>query len=225
MNCRMIFFFLLWLAPLPSPLQLDSRSFFFDIAPGAESAASGLVALLAAAQALRNATQEAQPNRTILYTFFQGVGSALSCYLCPRARWHRLDLTFIPCACVFGFRKPLTTLAVQRWCMTCRTISFLWTWTTCTQYWRLDRWKTDWINSYSHITLVPVVSDYFVIGLVSIFCLCIHVNLYKLKVLRDFNSDTFKYLNLNMSFYLIKVTFCCCHSLVCLFQTCLCFFS
>lgn len=136
----MIFFFSdSLLSPLPSPLQLDSRSFFFDIAPGAESAASGLVALLAAAQALRNATQEAQPNRTILYTFFQGVGSALTCYLCPRARWHRLDLTFIPCACVFGFRKPLTTLAVQRWCMTCRTISFLWTWTTCTQYWRLDR--------------------------------------------------------------------------------------
>lgn len=61
---------------LSSPLlssQLDSRSFFFDIAPGAESGVSGFVTLLAAAQALRNATQEAQPNRTILYTFFQGV--------------------------------------------------------------------------------------------------------------------------------------------------------
>uniref|UniRef100_A0A671W7D8 Nicastrin n=1 Tax=Sparus aurata TaxID=8175 RepID=A0A671W7D8_SPAAU len=52
--------------------RLDSRSFFFDIAPGAESGVSGFVTLLAAAQALRNATQEAQPNRTILYTFFQG---------------------------------------------------------------------------------------------------------------------------------------------------------
>uniref|UniRef100_A0AAX7SIA4 Nicastrin n=1 Tax=Astatotilapia calliptera TaxID=8154 RepID=A0AAX7SIA4_ASTCA len=52
--------------------RLDSRSFFFDIAPGAESAASGFVTLLAAAHALRNATQEAQPNRNILYAFFQG---------------------------------------------------------------------------------------------------------------------------------------------------------
>uniref|UniRef100_A0A669FC45 Nicastrin n=1 Tax=Oreochromis niloticus TaxID=8128 RepID=A0A669FC45_ORENI len=58
--------------PLLSCLQLDSRSFFFDIAPGAESAASGFVTLLAAAHALRNATQDAQPNRTILYAFFQG---------------------------------------------------------------------------------------------------------------------------------------------------------
>ncbi|MEQ2185533.1 hypothetical protein GOODEAATRI_019161, partial [Goodea atripinnis] len=55
--------------------QLDSRSFFSDIGPGAESAASGLVTLLAAAHALRNATQEAQLDRTIFYTFFHGVGS------------------------------------------------------------------------------------------------------------------------------------------------------
>lgn len=55
--------------------QLDSRSFFFDIAPGAESAVSSFVTLLAAAHALRNATQDAQPNRTILYTFFQGVSN------------------------------------------------------------------------------------------------------------------------------------------------------
>uniref|UniRef100_A0A672IN06 Nicastrin n=1 Tax=Salarias fasciatus TaxID=181472 RepID=A0A672IN06_SALFA len=52
--------------------RLDSRSFFFDVAPGAESAATGFIALLAAAHALRNVTQAAQPNRTILYTFFQG---------------------------------------------------------------------------------------------------------------------------------------------------------
>uniref|UniRef100_A0A8C5HU84 Nicastrin n=1 Tax=Gouania willdenowi TaxID=441366 RepID=A0A8C5HU84_GOUWI len=52
--------------------RMDSRSFFFDIAPGAESTASGIVTLLAAAHALRRATQEAPPNRTILYTFFQG---------------------------------------------------------------------------------------------------------------------------------------------------------
>ncbi|KAM9845144.1 LOW QUALITY PROTEIN: nicastrin [Aulostomus maculatus] len=52
--------------------RLDSRSFFFNVAPGAQSSVSGFVTLLAAAHALRNATQEAQPNRTILYTFFQG---------------------------------------------------------------------------------------------------------------------------------------------------------
>uniref|UniRef100_A0A3B3CTR4 Nicastrin n=1 Tax=Oryzias melastigma TaxID=30732 RepID=A0A3B3CTR4_ORYME len=50
--------------------KLDSRSFFFDVAPGADSAATGLVALLAAASALHNATAEL--NRTILYTFFNG---------------------------------------------------------------------------------------------------------------------------------------------------------
>ncbi|KAM9322488.1 nicastrin [Pholidichthys leucotaenia] len=52
--------------------RLDSRSFFFDIAPGADSALSGFVTLLAAAHALRNLTEETHPNRTILYTFFQG---------------------------------------------------------------------------------------------------------------------------------------------------------
>ncbi|KAM4556142.1 nicastrin [Fundulus diaphanus] len=52
--------------------RLDSRSLFSEIGPGAESAASGLVTLLAAAHALRNATQEAPLNRTIFYTFFHG---------------------------------------------------------------------------------------------------------------------------------------------------------
>ncbi|XP_017266646.1 nicastrin isoform X2 [Kryptolebias marmoratus] len=52
--------------------RLDSRSFFFDLAPGAESTASGLVTLLAAANALRNFTQDNQLNRTIFYTFFHG---------------------------------------------------------------------------------------------------------------------------------------------------------
>ncbi|XP_076600888.1 nicastrin [Chaetodon auriga] len=62
----------MWESVVIAAARLDSRSFFFDIAPGAESGVSGFVALLAAAHALRNATQEAQPNRTILYTFFQG---------------------------------------------------------------------------------------------------------------------------------------------------------
>ncbi|KAM9349625.1 nicastrin [Symphorus nematophorus] len=62
----------MWESVVIAAARLDSRSFFFDIAPGAESGVSGFVTLLAAAQALRNATQEAPPNRTILYTFFQG---------------------------------------------------------------------------------------------------------------------------------------------------------
>lgn len=64
--------------------QLDSRSFFFDIAPGAESAVSSIVTLLAAAHALRNATQDAQPNRTILYALFQGVSNVYN-FMVPYA--------------------------------------------------------------------------------------------------------------------------------------------
>ncbi|XP_076004501.1 nicastrin [Genypterus blacodes] len=52
--------------------RLDSRSFFFEVAPGADSGVSGFVTLLAAAHALRSIVQEAPPSRTILYTFFQG---------------------------------------------------------------------------------------------------------------------------------------------------------
>lgn len=62
----------MWESVVIAAARLDSRSFFFDIAPGADSSVSGFVSLLAAAHALRNATQEAQPNRTILYAFFQG---------------------------------------------------------------------------------------------------------------------------------------------------------
>uniref|UniRef100_A0A3Q1EQ29 Nicastrin n=1 Tax=Acanthochromis polyacanthus TaxID=80966 RepID=A0A3Q1EQ29_9TELE len=61
-----------WEEVVIAAARLDSRSFFFDVAPGAESGASGFITLLAAAHALRNVTQEAPPNRTILYTFFQG---------------------------------------------------------------------------------------------------------------------------------------------------------
>ncbi|KAG7525022.1 nicastrin [Solea senegalensis] len=62
----------MWENVVIAAARLDSRSFFYDIAPGGESGVSGFVTLLAAAHALRNATQEAQPNRTIVYTFFQG---------------------------------------------------------------------------------------------------------------------------------------------------------
>lgn len=51
--------------------KLDSKSFFFDITPGAESGVSGFVTLLAAAHALRNA-QLAELKHNIFYTFFQG---------------------------------------------------------------------------------------------------------------------------------------------------------
>lgn len=52
--------------------RLDSRAFFWDIATGAESSVSGFVTLLAAAHALRNASQVAPPTRNILFAFFQG---------------------------------------------------------------------------------------------------------------------------------------------------------
>ncbi|XP_061696192.1 nicastrin [Syngnathoides biaculeatus] len=62
----------MWESVVIAAARLDSRSFFFNIAPGAQSAASGFLTLLAAAHALRNVIQEAPPNRTILYAFFQG---------------------------------------------------------------------------------------------------------------------------------------------------------
>ncbi|XP_066508337.1 nicastrin-like [Hoplias malabaricus] len=52
--------------------RLDGRSFFWDIAPSAEGTVSGIVTLLAAAQALYPVTKEAQPPRNIIFTFFQG---------------------------------------------------------------------------------------------------------------------------------------------------------
>ncbi|TDH05653.1 hypothetical protein EPR50_G00124550 [Perca flavescens] len=62
----------MWESVVIAAARLDSRSFFFEVAPGAESGVSGFVTLLAAAHALRNPIQVAPPNRTILYTFFQG---------------------------------------------------------------------------------------------------------------------------------------------------------
>ncbi|XP_034040001.1 nicastrin [Thalassophryne amazonica] len=62
----------MWESVVIAAARVDSRSFFFDVAPGADSGVSGFVTLLAAAHALRNVTQEAEPNRTILYTFFHG---------------------------------------------------------------------------------------------------------------------------------------------------------
>ncbi|MCI4390858.1 hypothetical protein PGIGA_G00127770 [Pangasianodon gigas] len=52
--------------------RLDGRSFFYDVAPSAEGTVSGIVTLLAAAEALRTVTQVAPPPRNIFFTFFQG---------------------------------------------------------------------------------------------------------------------------------------------------------
>ncbi|XP_067309021.1 nicastrin [Pseudorasbora parva] len=52
--------------------RLDGRSFFWEQAPAAEGTVSGIVALLAAAQALYPVTQLAPPPRNIFFTFFQG---------------------------------------------------------------------------------------------------------------------------------------------------------
>lgn len=119
--------------------QLDGRSFFFDIAPAVESAVSSFVTLLAAAHALRNATQNAQPNRTILYTFFQGVSNVDNVMvMVPYA--FILSAVFFVFSCLFHSRRPLTTLAVQEWCMICRTTTLLWIWITFIHYWKLARY-------------------------------------------------------------------------------------
>ncbi|KAL0966300.1 hypothetical protein UPYG_G00293580 [Umbra pygmaea] len=52
--------------------RLDSRAFFWDVSTGAEGSISGFVTLLAAAQALRQVTEEAPPTHNILFAFFQG---------------------------------------------------------------------------------------------------------------------------------------------------------
>nr|XP_023688388.1 nicastrin [Paramormyrops kingsleyae] len=52
--------------------RLDSRSFFWDEAPGAESGVAGFVTLLATVQALRAVTETAPTPNNILFVFFQG---------------------------------------------------------------------------------------------------------------------------------------------------------
>ncbi|XP_041088286.1 nicastrin [Polyodon spathula] len=54
--------------------RLDSRSFFWEIAPGAESAVSGFVTLLAVAEALAKAAENLTSPlpKNILFAFFQG---------------------------------------------------------------------------------------------------------------------------------------------------------
>lgn len=61
-----------------SCLQIDSHSFFWNIAPGAESAVSSFVTHLAAAEALHKASDVHLLQRNIMFTFFQGVRAAAS---------------------------------------------------------------------------------------------------------------------------------------------------
>lgn len=61
-----------------SCLQIDSHSFFWNIAPGAESAVSSFVTHLAAAEALHKAADIQLLQRNIMFTFFQGVRAVAS---------------------------------------------------------------------------------------------------------------------------------------------------
>jgi hypothetical protein len=53
--------------------QLDSRSFFWNVAPGAESAVASFITLLAAAEALHKAPDVSTLPRNVMFVFFQGV--------------------------------------------------------------------------------------------------------------------------------------------------------
>uniref|UniRef100_A0A673TBK3 Nicastrin n=1 Tax=Suricata suricatta TaxID=37032 RepID=A0A673TBK3_SURSU len=52
--------------------RLDSRSFFWNVAPGAESAAASFVTQLAAAEALQKAPDALTLPRNVMFVFFQG---------------------------------------------------------------------------------------------------------------------------------------------------------
>ncbi|KAM4755637.1 nicastrin [Cyanocitta cristata] len=52
--------------------RLDSHSFFWNVAPGAEASVGSFVALLAAAEALQAAPGSQQLPRNVLFVFFQG---------------------------------------------------------------------------------------------------------------------------------------------------------
>ncbi|NXP73353.1 NICA protein, partial [Ramphastos sulfuratus] len=58
--------------PCLYPLQVDSHSFFWNIAPGAEAAVSSFVTHLAAAEALHKASDVQLLPRNVMFTFFQG---------------------------------------------------------------------------------------------------------------------------------------------------------
>ncbi|GCC45856.1 hypothetical protein chiPu_0030220, partial [Chiloscyllium punctatum] len=51
---------------------LDARSFFWGVAPGADSAVSGFIALLSAAEALSHLPDIGTLRKNIMFLFFQG---------------------------------------------------------------------------------------------------------------------------------------------------------
>ncbi|GCB83580.1 hypothetical protein scyTo_0024397, partial [Scyliorhinus torazame] len=57
--------------PSLSP-QLDASSFFWGVAPGADSTVSGFIALLAAAEALGRLTDNTTLKKNVMFVFFQG---------------------------------------------------------------------------------------------------------------------------------------------------------
>lgn len=65
--------FKVYLPCLSCPTQLDSRSFFWNVAPGAESAVASFVTQLAAAEALQKAPDVTTLPRNVMFVFFQGV--------------------------------------------------------------------------------------------------------------------------------------------------------
>ena len=73
--------FKVYLPCLVCRAQLDSRSFFWNVAPGAESAVASFVTQLAAAEALQKAPDVTTLPRNVMFVFFQGV----------RALWLRWD--------------------------------------------------------------------------------------------------------------------------------------
>ncbi|KAM7054753.1 nicastrin [Molossus nigricans] len=72
--------------------QLDSRSFFWNVAPGAESAVASFVTQLAAAEALHKAPDVTTLPRNIMFVFFQGetfdyIGSSRMVYDMEKGRF------------------------------------------------------------------------------------------------------------------------------------------
>ncbi|XP_060053665.1 nicastrin isoform X2 [Erinaceus europaeus] len=72
--------------------RLDSRSFFWNVAPGAESAVASFVTQLAAAEALQKVPDVATLPRNVMFVFFQGetfdyIGSSRMVYDMERGKF------------------------------------------------------------------------------------------------------------------------------------------
>ncbi|XP_026548384.1 nicastrin-like, partial [Notechis scutatus] len=57
--------------------RIDSHSFFWNVAPGAESTVASFVTLLAAAEAIHKIPDVQSLPKNIMFAFFQGVSSHL----------------------------------------------------------------------------------------------------------------------------------------------------